>query len=57
MAETLDASVFTVGRDVVFGAGRFRPGTQAGDRLLAHELAHVVAGHGAGASVQRCARP
>ena len=49
MAEALDASAFTVGRDVVFGAGRFRPGTRAGDRLLAHELAHVVAGHSAGA--------
>jgi hypothetical protein len=48
MAADLDASAFTVGRDVVFGAGRFRPGTPAGDRLLAHELAHVVAGHGAG---------
>ena len=27
---------------MVFGAGRYAPGTPAGDRLLAHELAHVV---------------
>jgi GH24 family phage-related lysozyme (muramidase) len=31
-----------VGRDVVFGQGRFAPATSEGIRLLAHELAHVV---------------
>jgi hypothetical protein len=39
---SLDARAFTVGRDVAFGAGEFRPGTPAGDALIAHELAHVV---------------
>jgi hypothetical protein len=36
------AVAYTVGRDVVFGPGRYAPGTPAGQRLLAHELAHVV---------------
>jgi hypothetical protein len=41
-AEEVDAQAYTVGRDVVFGAGRFAPETDAGRRLLAHELTHVV---------------
>jgi hypothetical protein len=41
-ASALKASAYTVGRDVVFGAGRYAPGTAEGDRLLAHELTHVA---------------
>ncbi len=41
-AAAVDASAYTVGRDIVFGAGRFAPGTQSGMELLAHELAHVA---------------
>jgi hypothetical protein len=42
-AADLDAAAFTVGHDVVFGAGgRFDPASPEGRRLLAHELAHVV---------------
>lgn len=41
-ARALDASAYTVGRDVVFGASAYRPNTPAGRELLAHELAHVV---------------
>ncbi len=41
------AWALTVGRDVAFGAGQFRPGTIEGDLLLAHELAHVVQQRGA----------
>jgi hypothetical protein len=41
-AEALRAKAFAAGPHVVFGAGRYAPGTQAGLRLLAHELAHVV---------------
>lgn len=41
-AREVEALAYTVGRDIVFGAGRFAPGTQQGRRLLAHELAHVV---------------
>jgi hypothetical protein len=41
-AQALRASAFTVGHDVVFDEGRYRPRTTEGLRLLAHELAHVV---------------
>jgi len=37
----LSARAFTVGRDVYFGRGDYRPGTSDGRRLLAHELVHV----------------
>jgi hypothetical protein len=41
-AREVMARAYTVGHDVVFGAGRFAPGTQEGRRLIAHELTHVV---------------
>lgn len=41
-ARAVDALAYTVGRDVVFRDGYFSPGTPAGQKLLAHELAHVV---------------
>lgn len=41
-AHSLNALAYTQGRDVVFGEGQYAPGTSAGRRLLAHELAHVV---------------
>ncbi len=37
----VSAQAFTSGRDIFFGAGQYRPDTQAGERLLAHELAHT----------------
>jgi hypothetical protein len=42
IAAEIDAAAFTVGEDLVFGAGRFDPASAEGRRLLAHELAHVV---------------
>jgi len=42
LATGLHARALTAGSNVYFGAGAFRPGTAGGDRLLAHELAHVV---------------
>ncbi|MGH2354072.1 MAG: eCIS core domain-containing protein [Chloroflexota bacterium] len=41
-ARAVNALAYTVGRDVVFGAGQYAPGTRTGQRLIAHELAHVV---------------
>lgn len=41
-AQSLNAKAYTVGHHVVFGPGRLAPGTHEGQRLLAHELAHVV---------------
>ncbi len=51
----LNANAFTIGRNIVFGAGRFSPGTLEGRRLLAHELAHVAQGSSA-VAIQRDAR-
>jgi Domain of unknown function (DUF4157) len=38
----LGARAFTVGTDIYFAAGEFRPDTRDGLWLLAHEVAHVV---------------
>jgi hypothetical protein len=39
---TVNARAFTVGRDVVFGTGQYTSETSSGQRLLAHELTHVI---------------
>lgn len=41
-AEAVDAKAYTVGQDIVFGAGSYEPGSSAGRRLIAHELAHTL---------------
>jgi hypothetical protein len=38
----VNALAYTVGQDVVFGAGQYAPETTAGKTLLAHELAHTI---------------
>lgn len=52
-ARSVSAHAYTVGEDIVFGAGRFAPSSQEGQRLIAHELAHVVQQGGTAAMVQR----
>jgi hypothetical protein len=46
-ARALGASAYTVGRDIVFDVSRYAPGTSEGQKLLAHELAHVTQQAGA----------
>jgi hypothetical protein len=41
-AKAIDASAYTVGRDIVFGEGMYNPRTPRGLSLLAHELTHVA---------------
>jgi len=41
-AAALGARAFTAGRAIAFGRGHYQPNSEAGRRLLAHELAHVV---------------
>jgi hypothetical protein len=41
-AAAVDARAFTVGRHIVFGAGRYVPASATGRHLLAHELAHTI---------------
>ena len=46
MVRAVNAQAFTIGRDVVFGAGQYAPETISGKKLLAHELTHVVQQNG-----------
>lgn len=41
-ALAVEARAYTVGNDIVFGAGEHSPTTESGRHLLAHELAHTV---------------
>jgi len=41
-ARAVNALAYTVGRKIVFGAGRYMPETSDGRQLLAHEFVHVV---------------
>ena len=58
-AAEIGALAYTSGTSIVFGRGRYAPETDAGRRLLAHELAHVVQQRGAAgeAPVQRFEAP
>ncbi|PWB55635.1 MAG: hypothetical protein C3F18_05510 [Nitrosomonadales bacterium] len=59
LARSVGARAFTLGHDIVFGAGEFAPGSAEGQHLLAHELTHVVqqAGPGVAPQVQRQCDP
>jgi hypothetical protein len=48
-ARAMNAAAYTVGSQIAFAEGRYRPYTAAGRRLLAHELAHVAQQSGASA--------
>jgi hypothetical protein len=41
-ARAVQARAYTIGNEIVFGAGEFAPATSEGKRLLAHELAHTM---------------
>lgn len=41
-ARSINAVAYTVGSDVVFSSGHYSPDTPTGQRVLAHELTHVV---------------
>ncbi len=45
-APALGARAFTLGTDVHFAPGEYRPNAKAGMHVLGHELAHVVQQHG-----------
>ena len=38
----MNAQAYTVGSDIVFQQGKYEPGSQSGQHMLAHELTHVV---------------
>jgi hypothetical protein len=41
LSRAVSARAFTVGADIFFDRGQFAPDTAAGERVLAHELAHT----------------
>ncbi|MFD5796999.1 DUF4157 domain-containing protein, partial [Streptomyces diastatochromogenes] len=50
LTQLLGADAVAVGQDILFREGAFKPGTDEGRRLLAHELLHTVQNpHGLGA--------
>ena len=42
VSRAMNARAFTIGKDVVFGAGQYVPGSATTQQLLAHELTHTV---------------
>lgn len=51
-AREIHALAYTTGEHIVFGAGQYSPDTQSGQKLLAHELTHVVQ-QGGGEQIRR----
>jgi hypothetical protein len=47
LARAVSARAFTVGSDIFFGSGEYRPGSHDGNALIAHEVAHTVQQRGA----------
>jgi Domain of unknown function (DUF4157) len=47
---SVSARAFATGTDVYFAKGEYNPGSSSGDKLIAHELAHVVQQRGAPSS-------
>lgn len=41
-AEAVSSTAYTVGNNIVFGAGQYNPSTSGGLKLLAHEIAHTI---------------
>jgi hypothetical protein len=61
LARSVQATAFTHGADIYFGERSYSPGTVAGQRLLAHELAHTQqtggSAHAGGPVIGRAADP
>ncbi|MDH3974165.1 MAG: DUF4157 domain-containing protein [Deltaproteobacteria bacterium] len=51
LSKSINARAFTLGRNIVFGAGQYKPYSGEGKRLMAHELTHVVQQNTTGNSV------
>ncbi len=52
LAPQIGAHAFTHGTDVHFASGAYDPGSRSGQRLLAHELTHVIQQTGSAQRVQ-----
>jgi hypothetical protein len=59
-ARDVNAHAYTIGNNVVFGAGQFAPDTSHGRRLIVHELTHTLQQSAGSMTLQRfvpCTRP
>ncbi len=54
LSSSIHAKAFTHGNDIYFNQGQFSPNTSEGQRLMAHELTHVVQG---GSKISRISYP
>ncbi|UVT17919.1 MAG: DUF4157 domain-containing protein [Nitrospira sp.] len=41
-ARSINARAYTLGRNIVFGRGEYKPESESGKQLIAHELVHTV---------------
>ena len=57
LARSVNARAYTIGRDIVFGAGQYAPASPDGRRLIAHELTHTIQQRGASAPVSLQRQP
>jgi Domain of unknown function (DUF4157) len=55
-ADAMNAKAYAVGQDIHFGAGMYDPSSDAGQHLIAHEVAHTVQQRGAAGGPQRAAK-
>lgn len=44
-AQVMNARAYTIGNNIIFANGQYAPSTVPGQRLLAHELTHVIQQH------------
>lgn len=65
-AKGVNAVAYTIGNNIMFGAGHYEPETTEGRKLIAHELVHTVQqsallcggeAHGAGSAITLASRP
>ncbi len=56
LSRSVGAFAVTTGRDIFFATGQYQPGSPGGQRLLAHELTHVIQQRKADGPVTRLAR-
>lgn len=52
-AQSINALAYTTGNNIVFNSGQYSPETPSGQRLMAHELTHVVQQGAKSSMVQR----
>jgi hypothetical protein len=55
-AKSINALAYTTGNNIVFNEGQYAPGSQSGQRLMAHELTHVVQQGGANLMIARASK-